>query len=78
MNFVYTLSLLQNKLIPHPENKKKEISINLSILKSKEKSNIEKYSKYQQLKRLDDFLAGKITHYVIEDWLNPRIVNIEV
>jgi hypothetical protein len=38
------------------------------------KARLAKLAQYDQLKRLEDFLDGKITHYVMADWGPPKIV----
>ena len=38
------------------------------------KERLAKLAQYEQLKRLEDFLDGKITHYVMADWGPPEIV----
>lgn len=39
-----------------------------------EKERLKKYQQYEQLKQLDDFLDGKITHYAETSTWNPRII----
>lgn len=40
------------------------------------KARLAKLAQYDQLKRLEDFLDGKITHYVLADYGPPKIVTL--
>lgn len=40
------------------------------------KARLAKLAQYDQLKRLEDFLDGKITHYVLVDWYPPKVISL--
>ena len=52
---------------------KQELESSIATIDDENKERIKKYKQYKQLENLDDFLDGKITHYVHLSW-NLKIV----
>ena len=69
-------SILKEKIADLRQEKKK---LEQEIWEAQEagEAKLAKYKKYDQLKNLDIFLEGKITHYVLEYWGSFKIVAFE-
>ena len=55
---------------------KNNITKELAVFQSEEKSRLDKIKQHKQLDRLEDFIDGKITHYVLHRY-TPEIVALE-
>lgn len=53
-----------NSTIESLREVKSGLESEIATIKTTEKPRFDKYKKYQQLQQLDDFIDGKITHYV--------------
>ena len=52
---------------------RKTLLAEIQAAKDSESSRLIRYNQYKQLKHLDAFLDGKITHYAIKDWASWKI-----
>ena len=58
-------------------DKKRNLAQGILDVEKAGKEKLAKYKKYDQLKTLDMFLDGKITHYVLEYWGSFKIISFE-
>ena len=59
-------------------NKERELRTRISEIESNERTRLAKFGKFRALRQLEDFIEGRITHYVeVPSWGAPRIVDFE-
>ena len=65
------------KKVEDLQQEKKNLEQEIRETQKAGKAKLAKYKKYDQLKNLDMFIDGKITHYVLEYWSSFKIISFE-
>ena len=69
-------SILKKK-VEDLQQEKKNLEQEIRETQKAGKAKLAKYKKYDQLKNLDMFIDGRITHYVMEYWSSFKIISFE-
>lgn len=60
------------------ENQESELRERISEIETTERTRFARFERYKALRQLEDFIAGRITHYVeVPTWGVPRVVEFE-
>ena len=62
------------KSVSDLQQKKTELKVEIANILEQQGDQLAKFKQYEQLKQLEDFIDGKVTHYLVAYWNIPYII----